>query len=176
MKQNTGIILLPVVTPPQVLMKQKIDADAAGLTIIPPPRVAIVCSSYYNSLVEALEGGAEEVLLATGIPDTNVLHITVPGAFEIPVACKQAITKEDVEGVIALGVIVQGETHHAAEIARACTDGLMQVQVETSVPIAHEVLYVNTLKEAEDRATGEMNKGKEAAISLLKMCKLVRNK
>ena len=76
------------------------------------------------------------------------------------------------DGIIALGIIIQGETHHATEIARACTDGLMQVQVQTGVPIAHEVLFVHSRAQAEKR----LCKGAEAAETLLKMITEVQTK
>ena len=60
---------------------------------------------------------------------------------------------------------MQGETHHAEEVARGCTDGLMQVQVETGVPIAHGVQYVDSVEQAKER----VDRGREAAITLIKM-------
>ena len=114
-----------------------------------------------------MEEGARRVLKEAGVKD--IVTIAVPGAFEIPLACQRVIEEEKVHGVIALGVIIQGETHHGEEIARACTDGLMQVMLETSVPIVHGVLFTDSLKLAEERALGTVNKGSEVATALLHM-------
>ncbi len=132
--------------------------------------IAIVRASYYDDLILEMETAAREILVKAGIE--NIISVIVPGAFEIPLACKKVIQEKKVSGVIALGVIVQGETHHAAEIARACTDGIMQVQLESSIPIIHEVLFVDSLEQARERVMGETNKGAEAATTLLRMISL----
>lgn len=129
--------------------------------------ITIVRSSYYEALLTKMEQSAKSELMSCGIPKDNIKTITVPGAFEIPLACKKTIESEKIDGIIAIGIIIQGETHHAVEVARACTDGLMQVQIETGVPITHEVLYVDSREQAEAR----MARGAEAAQTLLKILK-----
>ena len=130
-------------------------------------KIAIVRSSYYADLVDAMEKSAQEELMSTNIAEGDIQTITVPGSFEIPLACQ--IVAPEVDGIVAIGIIIQGETHHAEEIARACTNGLMRVQIETKTPVAHEVLFVDSLKQAEERSLGKNNKGKEAARTLLQM-------
>lgn len=132
-------------------------------------RIAIVRSSFYQELLDALEQGARAALSGAGIADAMITTHTVPGSFEIPLACKFLAEKKGAHGIIALGMIVEGETHHAAEIARACTDGLMQVQLATGTPIAHGVLFVKSLAQAETRCRGDRNRGTEAAAALLAM-------
>lgn len=129
--------------------------------------IAIVRSSHYDEIVAEMEEDARNAFREAGCK--NIATVTVPGAFEIPLACKRMIEGGNIRGVIALGVIVQGETHHAAEIARACTDGMMQVQLQTGIPIAHGVLFVDDLRQAKKRARGEWSRGREAALALLKM-------
>ena len=125
--------------------------------------IAIVRSSYYEDLIQDMEDSTRDVLTKAGIK--KIETVTVPGSFEIPLACKKVIEEKKVDGIIALGIIVQGETHHAEEVARGCTDGLMQVQVETGVPIAHGVQYVDSVEQAKER----VDRGREAAITLIKM-------
>lgn len=132
-------------------------------------RIAIVRSSRHPALLEALEQGARAVLQSAGIPDAQISVHAVPGSFEIPLACEMLAERKEAQGIVALGVIVEGETHHAGEIARACTDGLMQVQLATGVPIAHGVLFVQSLAQADARCRGERNRGSEAAEALLAM-------
>ena len=151
------------------------NSSSQDLPLLDPlPRIAIVRSSYYDELVTSMQDAAEGILLETHIKEIEV--VTVPGAFEIPLTCKKLAEEKEIDGVIALGIIVQGETQHAEEIARACTDGLMQVQVETNVPIAHEVRFVDDIKHAEERCIGESNKGAEAAVTLLKMIKMLNKR
>ena len=137
-------------------------------TIDPSKKIAVVRSGYYDDLVTEAENAARETLIDAGVPEGNIKTVIVTGAFEIPLACKKAIEDHHADGIIALGVIIEGDTHHAEEISRSCTDGIMQIQLEKNVPIAHAVLYADELKHAEERYTGKNNKGKEAAICLLR--------
>jgi 6,7-dimethyl-8-ribityllumazine synthase len=132
-------------------------------------RVAIVRSSYYPELLDSMEEGARRKFRDAGIPDAHIETQIVPGSFEIPLACASIIEKKKVHGIVALGVIIEGETHHAAEIARACTDGLMQVQLNKNIPIAHGVLFVKSLEQAMERAREDHNRGTEAVEALLGM-------
>lgn len=149
---------------------RKVQTSLSLLAAPPGTRIAIVRSSYYDELIQEMEAAARHILSQARVE--TIVSVIVPGAFEIPLACKKVIKEKKVTGVIALGVIVQGETHHAAEIARACTDGIMQVQLESSIPIIHEVLFVDSLEQARERVTGETNKGAEAATTLLRMISL----
>ena len=116
---------------------------------------------------------AKQVLFGAGITTERIRILHVPGAFELPLACQHLAEKDSVDGIIAFGVIVQGETHHAAEIARGCTDGIMQVQLARSVPIVHAVLFVDSLAQARARCLGKANKGGEAARTLIQMLALL---
>ena len=136
--------------------------------------IVIVRSSFYDNQVSSMEKSAKDVLLEANIPEENINVITVPGSFEIPLACQKVAKEENPDGIIALGIIIQGETHHAQEIARACTDGLMKIQLETEIPIVHEVLFVESSAQAEIRASGEKDKGGEAARALLKMISIMQ--
>lgn len=132
-----------------------------------PLQIAIVRSSHYDEIVTEMEREARNALREAGFE--SIVTVTVPGAFEIPLACKRMIEGGNIRGIVALGAIVRGETHHAAEIARACTDGMMQMQLQTGIPIAHGVLFVDDLRQAKKRARGEGSRGREAALALLKV-------
>lgn len=143
-------------------MQKNITSDAVPV-LKKDVAIAIVRSSYYEDLVRSLEDSARDTLKQAGVENVEV--VTVPGSFEIPLACKKVIEEKKVDGIIALGVIVQGETHHAEEVARGCTDGLMQTQVETGAPIAHGILYVDSVEQAKER----VDRGKEAAKTLIQL-------
>lgn len=147
-------------------------AQESHLKVPQGKSVAIVSSSYHHDIVHVMEEDATKKLRELGATDIVVIH--VPGAFEIPLACLDLIQRKGVAGIVALGIIIQGKTHHAEEIARACTDGLMQIQLMTSIPIAHEVLYVDTLKTARERAISDQGKGTEAAETLVCMMNIMR--
>lgn len=96
----------------------------------------------------------------------NVFH--VPGAFEIPLAVQRAARTKKYDAVLAFGLIWQGQTQHAQEILRACTDALMRIGLENDLPVLHEVLSVRTAAEAKARCLGtRMNRGTEAARAAL---------
>jgi 6,7-dimethyl-8-ribityllumazine synthase len=148
---------------------------SSPLAPVPPDtRIAIVRSSYYPDLLSSMEETARSTLQEGGVRLENIQSIRAPGAFEIPLLCKTLAATGSVHGFLALGVIVQGETHHAGEIARACTDGLIQVQLEYGLPISHGVLFVDTLQHAKDRCLGRGNKGIEVARSLLQMLSVIQ--
>jgi 6,7-dimethyl-8-ribityllumazine synthase len=132
-------------------------------------QVAIIRSAFYDDLVTQMQQEAITALTEGGVPASDIQTITVPGSFEIPLACKKIFTESKPDGIIALGIIIQGETHHAAEIARACTDGLMQVQLTYQKPIVHAVLFVDSLEQATARAVGKRSKGREAGKVLLQV-------
>ncbi len=153
-------------------MQQEVPSS---LSPFPPPgsKVVIVRSSYYPELVSSMEDAARLTLREAGMLPENIVTVRSPGSFEIPLLCKVIAEGGGIAGMLALGIIVQGETHHAGEVARACTDGLLQVQLMHRLPIAHAVLYVTTLQQAKDRCLGRGNKGVETARSLLHMMSII---
>ncbi|CAF0698198.1 6,7-dimethyl-8-ribityllumazine synthase [Candidatus Methylacidithermus pantelleriae] len=128
---------------------------------------AIVGSRFNFPYSDALVTSAQK-----GLEGHRVVVVRVPGAFEIPLQVQKLAKTGRFHVVIALGVVWQGETPHAAEILRACTDALMRIALETGVPVVHEVLYVRTEKEAHDRTMGELNRGLEAARTALELAAL----
>lgn len=130
-------------------------------------KIAIVRSSWHPECVRPMADEALAELLNHGIARKNIFEVEVPGSFEIPLACKHVIQKKHVNAVIAFGVIVQGQTHHARLLAEQAAAGIMQVQLETGVPIAFEVLFVDDIGQAKARSSGEYGKGPIAARTVL---------
>ncbi|MFP6856938.1 MAG: 6,7-dimethyl-8-ribityllumazine synthase [Roseibacillus sp.] len=142
-----------------------------SLALPPKPRVintkgkklAIVASKYNEVYSDALVDHVIEELVDY-LPQARVDLIRVPGAFEIPVAVKALLQLEAPICVIALGVIIRGETAHADLVASSVTDALQQLALEYNTPIIHEVLLVEDEAQAHVRCLGEeMNRGIEAA-------------
>ncbi|MEO6846396.1 MAG: 6,7-dimethyl-8-ribityllumazine synthase [Chthoniobacterales bacterium] len=136
-------------------------------------RVAIVASEYNAEFVQGLVNNASRELYA--IQSSVALELfSAPGAFEIPFIAKLVAAKKKHEVIIALGVILRGQTQHADLVATAVTHGLQQVALESGIPVIHEVLLLDDEKQAKERCIEqEKNRGVEAARSALQMAKIV---
>ena len=141
----------------------------------PPPAVfpdasgkkfAIIAATFYAELADWLVDGARRGLRDCGVADDAIKLVTVPGCFELPVAARRLIRGGDYDGVVALGVVVRGETPHFEYVAGECARGLMDVQIGSGVPIGLGVLTTETLDQAEERADpARGDKGYDAAIA-----------
>jgi 6,7-dimethyl-8-ribityllumazine synthase len=135
-------------------------------------KVTIVATSWHTVITDGLLAGAERALKAAGNTDYKVVR--VPGAFELPLAASLAI-QNGAEVVIALGVVIQGETPHFDYVCDAATSGLTRVQLDTSVPIGFGLLTVANEKQALDRAGlvgSKEDKGAEAVEAAILMKQL----
>ena len=122
--------------------------------------------------MDGLIAGARKELARSGATDVTVWR--VPGAFELPLAAELAIEK-GAQVVIALGVVIRGETPHFDYVCDAATQGLTQVQINRKVPIGFGLLTVNTEQEALNRAglaNSREDKGAEAVQAALTMARL----
>jgi 6,7-dimethyl-8-ribityllumazine synthase len=144
----------------------KLAVDANGI------RVTIVAASWHTVITDGLLAGAERALKAAGNNDYKVVR--VPGAFELPLAASLAI-QNGAEVVIALGVVIQGETPHFDYVCDAATSGLTRVQLDTSVPIGFGLLTVANEQQGLDRAGlqgSKEDKGAEAVEAAIVMKRL----
>ncbi|MCX6875369.1 MAG: 6,7-dimethyl-8-ribityllumazine synthase [Verrucomicrobia bacterium] len=129
----------------------------------PKVKICIVASKYNEQYADALVENAIEEINEL-IPQARIDLIRVPGAFEIPVAVAAVMERDAPACVIALGLIMRGVTQHADLVARAVTDGLMQIALAARRPVIHEVVIVDDEKQAYARCIGALlNRGKEAA-------------
>jgi 6,7-dimethyl-8-ribityllumazine synthase len=111
-------------------------------------RVVIVTGLWHNAIADGLLAGARRVLAASG---AEVSEVPVPGSFELPIVAKAALDA-GADAVVALGVIVRGETPHFDYVAAAATDGLTRVALDTGKPVGFGVLTVDTEQQGLDRA------------------------
>jgi 6,7-dimethyl-8-ribityllumazine synthase len=129
-------------------------------------KFAIVVATFYADLAAWLEDGAFRGLRDCGVAANAIDVVRVPGCFELPVAARRLIDGDDYDGVVALGVVVRGETPHFDYVAGECARGIMSVQVATGVPIGFGVLTTDTIEQAEERADpARGDKGYDAAIA-----------
>lgn len=135
-------------------------------------RIGIVVSRFNEEYTEALLQSALNELTKQAVS-----VVRVPGAYEIPLQVQRLAKSKKFDVVIALGVIWQGQTSHAAEIGRAVTDALMRITLDTGVPIIHQVLGLKTDAEARARCMGKkLNRGIEAAHAAIEMAGVNQSK
>lgn len=135
--------------------------------------ITIVASIYNEQYTDALLENAKEEL-AYILPNTKLDIARVPGAFEIPVACELLLSGETPpDAIIALGVIIQGQTKHAGMVAESVTNALQDMAIRHKKPVIHEVLLVEDEKQAYARCmSANLNRGREAARSAHTMIEL----
>ncbi|WP_149241259.1 6,7-dimethyl-8-ribityllumazine synthase [Dyadobacter sp. 32] len=133
-------------------------------------RFALVVAEWNNEVTEKLFQGAYDTLIRYGAIPDNILRGNVPGSFELTLGAQWFALREDVDAVIALGVVIQGETKHNDYINHAVAQGITNVSLKTSKPVIFGVLTPNNMEQAVDRAGGvHGNKGDEAAMTAIKM-------
>ncbi|MEV5963872.1 6,7-dimethyl-8-ribityllumazine synthase [Kribbella sp. NPDC051952] len=137
-------------------------------------RVAIVAAQWHPKVTDALVAGAIRALDDSGV--TSYTVIRVPGSFELPVASLHA-AKNGYDAVVALGVVIRGDTPHFEYVCQATTDGLMQVGVTTGIPVGFGVLTCDNDPQALDRAglpDSREDKGYEATQAALSTLLAIR--
>ena len=133
-------------------------------------KFAIVVADFYADLAAQLEDGARRGLRDCGVADGDVEVVRVPGCFELPIAARRLISDGELDGIVALGVVIRGETPHFDYVAGECARGIMTVQLSASKPIGFGVLTTETRPQADERADPQRgDKGFEAALAAATM-------
>ncbi len=146
----------------------KTASDAPGV------RVGLVAARFNGSIVERLLEGARRFLVEHGVREEDLLVVRVPGAWEIPAALDALAATGRVDALIALGVVIRGETPHFDYICNECAAGCARVTAQTAIPVGFGVLTCNDAEQAAARAGGKAgNKGEEAAEAALEMANLL---
>lgn len=138
-------------------------------------RFAIVVSRWNADLTSMLEAGAVEALTKAGAARDAIEIFRVPGAFELPLAAYKAAETGLFDAVIALGVVIRGETPHFDFVAGQAAAGVMQASLDTGIPVMFGVVTADTHEQAGARCGGSVgNKGFESAIAAIEMANLSR--
>lgn len=133
-------------------------------------KFAIVVSKFNDFVTDRLQKGALGGLTAAGVAQDDVVIVRVPGAFEIPLAARQAAETGRFDAVVCLGCLIKGATPHFDFIASAVAHGLVTASGETGIAMTFGVLTTNSVEEALERAVdGPTNKGWEAAVAAVEM-------
>lgn len=136
-------------------------------------RIGIVVSEWNSQITGNLLTGALATLEKLGVTKDNIIIEHVPGSFELTYAAKTLIENIDLDAVIVLGCVIQGETPHFTFVCESVTHGVTQLNLEYDVPVIFGLLTTNTLEQAKDRSGGRHgNKGDEAAVTAIKMVAL----
>jgi len=138
-------------------------------------RFAIVASRWNDFLTSKLVDGAVDGLECLGASEDSVEVFIVPGAFELPAAARRIAETGGFDAIIAVGVVIRGETPHFDFVAGEAANGIGQVSMQTAVPVMFGVVTANTLEQAINRCGVKAgNKGYEAAMSAVEMANLYR--
>ncbi len=138
-------------------------------------KVGIVVSEWNDEITLNLLNGAVQALEDNGVLSENIIVKYVPGTFELPLGAQYFLEGTNVDGVLAIGVVIQGETRHFDFVCSGATQGIMDVMLKYNRPVSYCVLTDNTIQQSRDRAGGKYgNKGIDTAIALLKMIGLKR--
>ena len=135
--------------------------------------IAIVVARYNEDITRRLLRGALNALAERGVEEPDVFW--VPGALEIPVAALALAEKGGYDAIVCLGSVIRGETFHFEIVATQSAAGLMQVQLDTGVPITNGVLTTEDREQAQARSGPKSNKGAEAAVAAIEMANLLRS-
>ena len=143
----------------------------APLTANPTAKVGIVVSRFNELITEKLLAGAIDTLERLGVPSANIQVVWVAGAVELSLTAQWLAPK--VDGIIALGCVIQGATSHYDYVCSMVSSGLQRVALDTNKPVIFGVLTTETLEQALDRSGAKAgNKGSEAAFTLVEMLSL----
>jgi 6,7-dimethyl-8-ribityllumazine synthase len=137
--------------------------------------VAVVASRYNSVVVQRLLDGAVARLVEHGISRDVITVVLVPGAWELPLACRRLAEAGGHQAVVALGCVVRGDTPHFEYVCSEASRGVIQASLDTGLPVSFGLLTTDTIEQAAERAGGSAgNKGAEAADAAVEMAQLMR--
>ena len=137
-------------------------------------KYAIVIARFNHFITDRLLEGCLDTLKRHEVKDEEISIIRVPGAFEIPLAAKKLVKKDDVDAVICLGAVIRGDTPHFDYVCAEVSKGVAHVGLESEKPVIFGVVTTDNIDQAVQRAGVKSgNKGSEAALSAIEMANLV---
>lgn len=135
-------------------------------------KIGIVVSQWNNKITDGLFNGAFTTLIESGVSENNIEKIEVPGSFELIFGAK-ILSIKDIDAIICLGSVIQGETKHFDYVCQAVSNGIKDLNITLDIPVIFGVLTDNTMEQALNRSGGKHgNKGIEAAVTAIKMAHL----
>ena len=154
-------------------LKNLSDYDINSVPSAAGMKVAIAVAEWNYDITGSLLKGAVDTLKKHGVWEKNISIKHVPGTFELTFAASAMLEYEEVDAIIVLGCVIQGETRHFDFICNGVTNGITQLNNQAEIPVIFGVLTTDNQQQAIDRAGGKHgNKGDEAAITAIKMIAL----
>lgn len=153
------------------------DYDPSKIPCGEDYKIAVIAAEWNGEITDALLQGAIDTLRKHKVKDENILVRRVPGTFELSSAADIVLGAiVDLDAVICIGCVIQGETRHFDFICQAVANGLTNVAVKHSTPVIFSVLTTDNMDQARERSGGKHgNKGVEGAVTALKMCHIAHN-
>ncbi|EKX88455.1 6,7-dimethyl-8-ribityllumazine synthase [Alloprevotella sp. oral taxon 473 str. F0040] len=149
--------------------------NAANIPDASMMRFGIVVTEWNAHITEAMLKSVIATLTEHGASETSISVRYVPGAFELVYGCAQLAEHGYVDAIIALGCVIKGDTPHFDYICQGTTAGLVQLNAAGKIPMINGVLTVNNDQQAEERAGAQMDKGREFAITAIKMVDFMKS-
>lgn len=151
-------------------LKNLSDYDINTIPNASDMKFGIVVAEWNQDITFSLADSAITTLLKHKVKKENIITKYVPGTFELPFGAKIIAQNSDIDAIIVLGCVIQGETQHFDFICNGVTQGIMDLNINFNIPFIFGVLTTNNQQQAIDRSGGKHgNKGDEAAITAIKM-------
>jgi 6,7-dimethyl-8-ribityllumazine synthase len=157
-----------------------VQTISASLVALPSLRVGVVVSRFNALITQSLLMAALDTLCRHGVPEENTVVVWTPGALELPWTAQHLIQAQAGRGqplgaIVALGCVIRGATSHYEVVCNNAASGLMQVSLQTRVPLGMGLLTTETIEQATERAgTKAGNKGADAALVALELAALAQ--
>ena len=149
--------------------------EVSTSTVVKDATVGIVVSRWNSMITEAMLKGDISTLVANGVKKDSITIVRCPGSYEIPLTAQWLLETKRYEGVIALGLVIRGGTPHFDYVCDAVNQGVLDLNLRFSTPVAFGVLTTDDVQQALDRVGDKGNKGSEAALALLEMITVRRS-
>jgi len=136
-------------------------------------KIGVVVAQWNKEITDALLKGAHDTLVKHNVKEENIVTVSVPGTFELTLGAQSLLEYTDVDAVIVLGCVIQGDTRHFDFICNGVTQGITELNIKYNQPVIFGVLTTNNIEQARERCGGKLgNKGDEAAATALQMVAL----
>ena len=135
-------------------------------------KVGIVQARFNASVTDALAHACKTELVALGVAEKDIEHLTVPGALEVPVALQAMAEKTNYDALVAIGCIIRGETYHFELVANEAGAGVTRISLDYQLPIANAILTTEDMPQAIAR---QVDKGRDAARVAVEMANLLES-
>lgn len=147
--------------------------DRESIPVLKNKRVALVVSEWNYEITSALCNGAFETFTEHGFDSSDVEIHFVPGSFELTLGSQLLAQRDDIDAVVAIGCVIQGETPHFDFVCQGVTQGITDLNLKYNKPVIYTLLTTLNYEQAKNRAGGKHgNKGIEGAVTAIKMLDL----